>query len=850
MLQFATPKPVDRVSWRATGTLAAVLTADPGAIAAVAPGVYALPVRVAVPTASRSVYSGALQLTTAGRPLEEALAITIVVTPPSSTVVPVGAAAPSADRIVDLSRGQSLVRDEVVVLVDLDAADPDQVAKSVALETGGTFIGSVGRSRTYQVRYSVKDVDALRAIRDRVATLPGVATASFNTIAREPLSVYPNDTEWEAWSSTSGGNNWAMEAIRAPNGWDVTTGSSSVRVGVVDTDFDQNHGDIDDNVGRISGRGASAKGHGTHVSGTICAEGNNARGVTGMMWACDLRLFPYGSDSVTTQQSMVDAVDDGARVVNLSLQFVENNQCGTPGTQSSLELVADTNAVLGRALLYAPRAGHDVLWVFAAGNECRDAEYASPASLVREFPENVITVASVDNGGALSSSSNRGSLVTVAAPGGSVYSTLPRSCIFGLFCKDNYGLRSGTSMAAPHVTGLAGLLFSKDLSMTAVKVKSCIVVGAQSAGANVSGEAFKVIDVPSALSCGSSVILPAKVDLVLSLDLTGSMGGVLNRVKSQMNQAIDDLRAAAPGTDFRFAVTSYEDYPLLVDSTVCGTSTYRATYGSGADQPFRISQALTSDAVAVTATVNGLNLGDGEDGPESYGRALWEVAQADTGAALGFRSDALKLLVNFGDNVPHDPDINEGVTSPTRGADTGIDPGRNGTVDCGADDIDFQMGALEALKTAGIPLLQVDSSGGGEIEPYWRLWTSRTGGAYTSLAPTDGRTLSEVIIDLLGLIPSTSTTASSAGSANSRAEVSSSSASSSATGLVILSNGNDAAIERIIAEEGGRITNHVTATGTYTVDFPGKSPEELRRQRDELRNKGLDARLLATLPTP
>jgi hypothetical protein len=119
---------------------------------------------------------------------------------------------------------------------------------------------------------------------------------------------------------------------------------------------------------------------------------------------------------------------------------------------------------------------------------------------------------------------------------------------------------------------------------------------------------------------------------------------------------------------------------------------------------------------------------------------------------LGFRADALKLVINFGDNVPHDNDINEGIASPPLSGDTGVDPGRDGIIGT-ADDIDFQGGALAALKAKSIRLLEVDSSGGTSIAPYWQSWTATTDGAYTTLNPSDGRKLSTVIVDLLKLIP-------------------------------------------------------------------------------------------------
>lgn len=716
---------------------------------------YELPIDVVLPAKAKKFYRGTIALRQGKRMLGRPLPVNVVVTQPASGGVPTSATPPSPSRVT--GDGTKFVADELVLLVSDDAADPGAVALDAARKAGGIVYGAVPATRTYQIRFigiDPKDLDAKATL---LRGTPGVEDVSRNFVTTEGL-VTPDDTEWDSWGNPPAGNNANLEYIGMPDAWGVTTGSSSIKMAVIDNDMDRNHSDLDDNIGRIDGRGSeTADGHGTHVAGTICAEGNNHKGVSGIMWDCDLRLFPAGpfvSDSVTTQEQMVKAADDGARVVNMSLGYNETNMCGrTSDTPESLANAKKQNAIFSRAVLYAQRAKHDVLWVFAAGNECRNAAYQSPASLVEEFPLNTITVANATVHGALQPTSNFGNLITVAAPGTNVLSTVPRDCFFGLFCRDKYATKTGTSMAAPQVAGLAGLLFSHDPSLTAAKAKTCIVNGARKSGPAVEGHAFHVINAPAALACEGAINLPAKVDVVLSMDLTGSMGGVLDQAKSQVTQAIADIKAASPSTDFRFAVTSYEDYPGIYDSSKCGTSTYSESYGSAPDAPFRVNQVITADGATVQSAINALQLGGGDDGPEAYARALWEVAQPDTGMTLGLRPDALKLVVNFGDNVPHDPNINEGVDGGELAGDTGIDPGRNGVIDCGGDDLDFQKDTLGSLKTAKVKLLEVDSSGGTSIEPYWRYWASQTGGAYTKLNRDDGRSLSEVILELLSLLP-------------------------------------------------------------------------------------------------
>jgi subtilisin family serine protease len=733
---------------------------------------YSLTASLAVPAdAVPGRYEGTVNIRSALNKVPDALKIVLNVTQPSQAALPSIAVAPSPDRITIDSDGQKVVKDELVLVLDFDTPDPNARIATIALATRGTVIGSVPDTLTYQLRYEVSDPSELEAIRPHISSYPEVVSISRHYLTDRPTATNPNDTEYDSWTEAQpGGNNWNLETIKAPSAWDLTTGDSSVVVAVIDGDFDRNHGDLDANVTSHNGpRTSSFQGHGTHVAGTICAEGNNSEGVAGVSWDCSLRLYEFGGASaVKAQEAMVKAVKDGARIVNMSLQWIDNNQCGTPGTAQTLQKVADNNAVLQRGILFALRENRDVLWVFAAGNECRDVKYASPASLTHNFPLNTIAVAAVTSSGPLSWFSNFGELVTVAAPGGDasqgIFSTMPRSCVLWIFCTDEYGPMAGTSMAAPHVSGLAALVLARNPDFSAQQIKQCIVAGAASSGAQVgAGHSFKVIHAPDAIECRGTVDLPAKVDLVFSLDLTGSTGSEIDRVKSEVAAIITNLRTTvSPSTDFRFAIVSYEDYAGYYDSRSCGSS-YTHTYGAagtkpGGDAPFRIDQALTSDAATVVSRINGLVLGYGGDGPQSYGRVFWEMGQPDTAAALGFRSDALKLLVNFGDNVPHDVDLNKDVASPpfTSPWDTGIDPGRNNYVDCGGDDIDFQDEALAALSGSGIRLIHIDSSGDPSLAPYWQFWTSVTGGAFAAInwdgTIPGGLNLTELIAGLLGLI--------------------------------------------------------------------------------------------------
>ena len=125
----------------------------------------------------------------------------------------------------------------------------------------------------------------------QLEALPDVEAASHHYLADGPLAAIPNDTEYGSWNEASpAGNNWGLEFIKAPSAWDLNTGDPSVVVGVIDSDLDKDHGDLDDNVLSMNGVRQSPRATAPRL-GTISAEGNNNKGVTGVCWDCSLRLY-------------------------------------------------------------------------------------------------------------------------------------------------------------------------------------------------------------------------------------------------------------------------------------------------------------------------------------------------------------------------------------------------------------------------------------------------------------------------------------------------------------------------------------------------------------------------------
>lgn len=281
------------------------------------------------------------------------------------------------------------------------------------------------------------DIPALKA---QVVTVPaGTVGNSIRRYASHPLVAYaepnyiakalgePDDLYFD--------RQWGMHKVKAPAAWDVTTGSSDVVIAILDTGVDPDHPDLADKIVKNvvfsnSVTSADIQGHGTHVAGIAAAVTNNAIGVAGMGYDSSIMNVKVLSDSGGGYYSWIAAgitwaADNGAHVINMSL-----------GGTSSSQLLED-------AVNYAWEKG--VVVVAAAGNT------GTSGPVYPAYYANCVAVAATDSYDSLASWSTFGDWVDVAAPGDSIYSTTTGG---------RYGRKSGTSMAAPHVAGLAALLFT------------------------------------------------------------------------------------------------------------------------------------------------------------------------------------------------------------------------------------------------------------------------------------------------------------------------------------------------------------------------------------------------------
>lgn len=348
---------------------------------------------------------------------------------------------------------------------------------------------------------SAGDKEGIYLLRIPVDVLTGVSQAkAFAEIDyAEPNYIYRHQATSNDPSYT-GGSLWGMYGsltspsnafgISAATQWAKDNiGSSDVCIGIIDEGFMFNHTDLNANAWVNPGETANGRDddgngfvddirgwdfvrndnstydgsgddHGTHVAGTIGAKGGNGIGVAGVCWNVKMISGKFLGTNGGTTANAVRAVDymtdlKKSRGINL---IATNNSWGGGGYSTSLyDAIQRANA-------------EGILFVAAAGNASNnnDAAPSYPSSYTNS---NIIAVASITSGGALSSFSSYGATsVDIGAPGSYILSTLPTTSN-----RSTYGTYSGTSMATPHVTGAVALYKSIYPSATASTIKSAIL---------------------------------------------------------------------------------------------------------------------------------------------------------------------------------------------------------------------------------------------------------------------------------------------------------------------------------------------------------------------------------------
>ncbi len=368
--------------------------------------------------------------------------------------------------------------DSVLVRVDPGASAAERADVRTALDADGVR-PLVDGWRAYALPSDVSLAQAERLLRGE----PAVEDVELD--GRLYPAEIPNDAYF--------GSQWALPVIGAPSSWDATGGAGQVVVAVIDTGVQTAHADLsarlwqnpgevlngldDDGNGRVDDlhgwnfyddnatlySASDGDSHGTHVAGTIAAQRGNTIGVAGV--SHNARIMPlkflkpgggYTSDAIVAIQY---ATAEGADIINASW-----------GGESYSQPLCDAIALAGDA---------GVLFVAAAGNGGADG-IGDDNDVVGNWPtncpsSNVISVAATEPGDLLTTFSNYGaSSVDIGAPGDDILSTIPTG---------TYGYKSGTSMAAPHVSGVAAVVLGMHPALLPWQLRAAITGGGDPAPA-------------------------------------------------------------------------------------------------------------------------------------------------------------------------------------------------------------------------------------------------------------------------------------------------------------------------------------------------------------------------------
>jgi len=364
------------------------------------------------------------------------------------------------------------------------------VAQTSSLLAGSGIDFSVVRGLGLVGQVLVQSAGAsLETVENYFSTNTAVAHYDLDVV--RTFNALPNDPQLgQLWGLNNTGQNGGTPHadINAPAAWGISTGSRNVVVAVIDTGVDYTHSDLAANIWtnlrETAGNGRDDDGdgfaddvhgydfvnndgdptddfgHGTHVAGTIGGVGNNGLGVAGVNWSVSIMPLKFLGANGSGRTS------DAVRAINYATMQrtrygvnvrVLNCSWGGGGFDSALQ----------DAIQAAGNAG--ILTVAAAGNDGRNND------VYPNYPSNygsssLLAVAATDRNDNLASFSNYGAAsVDLAAPGVSVYSTVPGN---------GYAIYSGTSMATPHVAGVAALAWSVAPSASVSDIRNAILQGA------------------------------------------------------------------------------------------------------------------------------------------------------------------------------------------------------------------------------------------------------------------------------------------------------------------------------------------------------------------------------------
>lgn len=475
-----------------------------------------------------------------------------------------------SDIRTDSDSGVSYVSNIVIVYFSENANQ--QVIEDVIDELHGEVVGHLGLVNQYQIRVATSTLEELEELCQRIRKKSGVEYCTFDTVsAPDSGGVIPDDP-WAgksfSWDSDQKRDaNWGQRSVDAPDAWALCEKASEETViGVIDQCIDTDHQDLKGIVTQVPFDNGLSGDHGTHVAGIIGAAANNHTGIAGMDW--NARILGYDcfgfekeyTSSTKIVNGMITLVENGAKVINASLGA--SSQMLTSHTDTLSQEMIDREAdYVSYNMGLLLNKGYDFVMVQSAGNGAKDhigvdaiynGDFCSITAQncnrsfgnADEILDRIIIVGNAEKNGSSyrqALSSNGGPQVSIFAPGTEILSTVPGN---------SYESKTGTSMAAPFVTAIAGMVWGVDPSLTGSEVKQAVC--------SEENTRYDVANNTDNSSNGSGRLVNAYLAVASVSDVEPEPS---DSYRSIYEEYIEEIRAKSIGTEEGKLIVDLEDSP-------------------------------------------------------------------------------------------------------------------------------------------------------------------------------------------------------------------------------------------------------------------------------------------------
>lgn len=512
----------------------------------------------------------------------------------------------------ETEKGLEYANNEVLIVAK-EGVKKSKIEK-LASEYDAEIIGYIEVTGDYQWRLNkAYTYDELEELVEKLKQEELVEDASIQSIMEMETSDFttPNDTRWvNEWDELNpDGENWGIEAIRAPYTWQYKEDMTPIKMGLIDCMFNTEHEDVKfAETFYNPSKDKITEDHGTHVAGTMAATYDNNRGITGVYPFGENNIYGVAIDGTSNKSCLffwksafAELIVRNVKVINVSLgyedAFAYNAASGNTDYQSVIEFQAK---VMGDFLEKFIKQGYDFVITNAAGNGKNNYYLKEEDKWVKleQYQKGAETgcdgmanwnhfLAAINNkdvknriivvGAAqlekswfsreykITDFSNTGTRIDVMAPGYGIC-----SASFGV---DGYQLKSGTSMAAPHVAGTAAIIWSFNTGLTGERVKKIIMDSCKGEFQEVEGTNIGMINALAALADAADeraegnpiktqkAILTSQVRNQLNEELSGVNVTLVN---GETGKTIDNTKTDMEGV-FEFIV-SEGIYQLLLSA--------------------------------------------------------------------------------------------------------------------------------------------------------------------------------------------------------------------------------------------------------------------------------------------